>query len=306
MDLYKNFLKGNTVFVATDRMGRPNDFKKEKNTRTIKENCAFCNNNIDSLTDILYQNENVLILKNKYPAVLMEHSSHEVIIDSREHLLSFHETDIQKMVDVLYGIIAREKEIFKDEKVKSFHVFKNEGVGAGTSIEHSHAQIVALPIVSDKTNQINSKFNEYYEKNKACYFCTLKENDDIFTFYENDSFKAFCKNDDVLSNTVTILPKRHINKFSDLTDDEITDFAKIIKIVTYAIGEVIDNFSFNMVYYVSPKIDGKFNDNFHFFLEIIPRHGNFGGFEFSTGAFVNSAISSDFSKKLKDTINKHK
>lgn len=300
MDKITNYLTGQTVLFAPDRMKRPQDFiyrPIEKNQNY--DNCVFCAHNKHMLTDIIFEDEdcNCIIIKNKYPALTSENSSHEVVIDSKNHNLSFFENEEEHMAIVIRALIDREKCLYNNKNIKLVQIFKNNGHYAGASLEHSHLQIMALDYIPSKINTISKNMTKYTKEHNCCYICSLEEGKDIFTFYENDSFKAVTKLDTLMSYTIDILPKRHINVLSEMNDDEIIDFCRTIKKTINAIKNIIPNLNYNISFFGSPN-DKRINEDYHFFLQIVPRIYGFAGFEISTGDFVNSILPKDYRDKL--------
>lgn len=300
---YKNFLTENIVLVSPKRDKRPTNFKKVKHEKSKnRADCSFCIENRHTVTEPLYESDdkNCRIILNKYPFCIGDNQTNEVVIDSLDHFKMFHENEVLEMASVIKGIIVREKIHFENENVKCVAVFKNEGQDAGMSLEHSHSQIAVLDFVPPRIKNISDNFTKYKNENAKCYICSLKENVDKFTFYENDSFFACTRLDTVMQNTIDIIPKRHLNKLSDFTDCEILDYCKCLKEVTDKMLTLFDNPSFNVIYNSSPRLDDKFNDDFHFFVQIIPRFGQFAGFELLTNCFVTSSSPFELAKMLKN------
>ncbi len=304
MNRIKNYLTDEVVLLAPKRTDRPHDFKLRPIERFNDDSkCAFCEKNKELLAEILYESldKNCLIVANKYPAVA-NICSHEVIIDSKHHDVLFHENDLKVMESVIKGLIHREKIHFDNENIKCVQIFKNFGLYAGASLEHSHMQLIALDYIPFKLQVISSNMTKHFTQNNSCYICSLKEDVDIFTFYENNYFKACTKLDTLMSYTVDILPKRHINTLSQMTDEEITGFCDSLKKSITAISNIIPNLNYNIIFNSSP-IDDRINEHYHFYVQIIPRIYGFAGFEIATSNYINSIDPKEYSNKLKNPTN---
>lgn len=299
-DIYKNYLTNETVLIAPDRNNRPNDFIRVKqHNKTNAKNCPFCIENENEKLHILYENDKKTcrIIKNKYPFTKSGEMSHEVVIDSINHMDTFHKRPIEEMADVIYGIICREKVNYEKNDIKLVCIFKNEGIDAGTSLEHSHAQMISLSYIPDKFETIAKNMINFQKENKKCYICSLEDEKDVFVFCENESFRSVTKNE---SFAIDILPKRHIKTLSELSSKEILDFVSLLKTTISKLQKLFSECSFNILYYNSPKIDGDFIDEFHFYVQIVPRLNSFGGFELLTGDIASSYIAKDLAEKLKN------
>jgi len=103
------------------------------------------------------------VVQNKFPALNVEGNldrkgegifdkmngvgAHEVIIESPEHNLTLSTMPIKSVEDTLWAFHQRIKDLKNDKRIKYVLVFKNEGDAAGASLEHTHSQLIALPIV---------------------------------------------------------------------------------------------------------------------------------------------------------------
>lgn len=305
MNKIKNYLTQQVVLIAPDRLKRPNDYKGDISEDEKINNCPFCKNNRNELSQLLYksENESCIILKNKFPATETPNTSHEVIIDSNNHNIAFHDNSIEDMKSVFEGIKLREQELFLNENVKCIQIFKNYGDLSGASLHHSHMQLVSLDYIPKKLQIISDNMSKYKTEYNKCYICDLEESIDIFTVYENETFKIVVKADSLMCYTVDILPKRHISIFNDLTNAENTDLCKCIKVAINAINEIKKDFSYNFIFYTSPR-DNKINGDYHMFVQIVPRLYKYAGFEISTNDYINSVDAKKYGEILKDLINK--
>ncbi len=75
--------------------------------------------------------------------------AHEVIIETPDHdktLATMSEPEIER---VLWAFRERMLDLKQDHRFRYILVFKNHGAAAGATLEHSHSQLIALPIVPD-------------------------------------------------------------------------------------------------------------------------------------------------------------
>ncbi len=306
MDKIKNYLTDEYVLFAPKRMGRPNDFKFKPFTKVTDTNsCAFCAENKHLLETILYESgdKKCVIIKNKYPALTSKNSSHEVIIDSVEHNVAFCKNRLEDMFTVIDGIRHREKVHLDNEQIRVVQVFKNNGVYAGASMEHSHMQLMALDYTPKKIETISNNMTKHKVEEGECYHCSLIEGEEKFTVYQNETFDAIVKTDSLMAYTIDFVPKRHFSNICDLNDQEIVDFCKSLKTVYRAVSQVISSVNYNIVFYSSPKgEDGKTNEDFHFFVQFVPRLHGFAGFEIATNNYINSVVPSSYARRLKNRI----
>ena len=72
---------------------------------------------------------------------------HEVLIESPLHNTCPALQPAEEICLALKAFQTRGRELMQDNRIAQVYYFKNHGVHAGTSIEHPHSQLVALPMV---------------------------------------------------------------------------------------------------------------------------------------------------------------
>jgi UDPglucose--hexose-1-phosphate uridylyltransferase len=73
--------------------------------------------------------------------------AHEVIIETPEHKKEIAELSVDEIYMVLDMYCRRSIDLNNDHRLKYILIFKNQGVSAGATLEHSHTQLIALPMV---------------------------------------------------------------------------------------------------------------------------------------------------------------
>ena len=99
--------------------------------------------------------------------------AHEVVIDTPRHneqLPFFSDKQIQELF-----LMYRERylNLRVNSKFKYIIIFKNSGANAGTSIVHSHSQIIATPIIPLTLRNNISQARFYYDEVGRCIFCDM-------------------------------------------------------------------------------------------------------------------------------------
>ena len=72
-------------------------------------------------------------------------------------------------------------------------------------------------------------------------------------------------------------------------DNELYDLATVLKKILIKLKKI--NASYNFFLHYAPA-----GNDFHFHIEIIPRLAKWAGFEYSTGAIINSVMPEDAAK----------
>ena len=243
------------IISAPRRAKRP-DIAKGDETK-----CPFCPGN-ELIDPEVYriggenndQNWLTRVVNNKFPFA----SIHEVIIHSPDHHRNFEELPLMQSELILKTFRQR----FQAHRDKGqVYIFHNHGEAGGESLPHPHSQLVVIP--------------DFVKLEIAPVSFSKQEEDSQETEY----FQIFSPLASEWPDEVWILPKTQDVFFSEITDAEIKDLAKIL----YRLIQIFDlrhghEFPFN--FYISPHKG--------WYLRIVPRLKNLGGFEVGTGVSVNT------------------
>ncbi|MGA1796299.1 MAG: galactose-1-phosphate uridylyltransferase [bacterium] len=315
------------VIIASERARRPHEFiqKKQvdKETPDYMETCPFCPGNehlappeVFSLRDD--RNEwLVRCIPNKFPAVSAQgtliHQDegikrrlsgvglHEVIVETPHHSLATALMDEQQVIKILETYKCRYLEALGDKRIELVIIFKNHGQSAGTSLEHPHSQLIAIPVVPQHVRDRMEEAMRFYDDHRRCVFCEmLKEEIKLQerVILESADFVAFTPYAALSPFHTWILPKRHMSSFTQIDETEMRDFAGILRKVLKKIYVGLNDPDFN---YVIRSIPAPYGDTsfFHWYLSIVPRVSLAAGFELGSGMFINTSIPEENAEFLK-------
>ena len=316
-ELRKDPIIGRWVIIATERAKRPNDFKPEKEAIIGNGLCPFCEGN-EKLTppevdaDRPSSNDRdipgwlIRTVPNKYPALenvadlkkksqgifdMMEGvGQHEVIIESPSHEKQLADLSVEEIKRVVAVYKRRSITLGEDKRFKYVLIFKNYGLAAGASLEHSHTQLISLPIVPKRVIGELEGIQRYFKEKKKCVFCDSIEQErreQKRQICENDDFYAFCPFASRSPFEVCIIPKKHQHSFVAISESEIDSFSKILKDVLMRIKVLLNNPPYNFIIHTSP-LNGETNELFHWHVELMPKLTKIAGFEWGTGFYINS------------------
>ncbi len=215
---------------------------------------------------------------NKYYKFATAYGFHEVIVETRSKTKMLSDLSEEHVVKVLETYSQRIETLEKKKGVKYVTVFKNKGSEAGTSILHSHSQLIAY-------NQIPPLVKEKIEKStkKHCKYCEIieKEQNSERKILETENIASFTPYCSIEPYHAMIFPKRHVKRISELNEQEKKDIAKAIIKILGKLKKI--NASYNLILHYSPK-----KENLHLQIEIIPRLAIWAGFELGTGTYIIS------------------
>jgi len=316
-ELRKDPIVGRWVIIATQRAKRPSDFRPEKDTIVENESCPFCQGNekltppevdADRPTGTAKDTPGWLTrtVPNKYPALknlssLGKKSSgmfdtmkgvgqHEVIIESTSHDKQLADLSVEEIKRVIDACKRRSLILAKDERFKYVLIFKNYGLAAGASLEHSHTQLISLPVVPLRVSGELEGMKRYFDQKNKCIFCDMIEQEreeKKRQICENDEFYAFCPFASRSPFEICIVPKKHQHSFTDINENQVNSFARILKDILLRMKALLDNPSYNFIIHTSP-LNGNTNELCHWHVELMPKLTKIAGFEWGTGFYINS------------------
>jgi UDPglucose--hexose-1-phosphate uridylyltransferase len=96
-----------------------------------------------------------------------------------------------------------------------------------------------------------------------------------------------------------VLPRRHTESFGDITEEEITDLAKNLKLTLSKLYYGLDNPDYNFVIRSVP-VNEKGKEYYHWYITIMPRLVKTAGFEIGTGMSINTSLPEENAKFLRE------
>jgi len=329
-EIRQNFASGEWVVVAPERAMRPGDFARpERRTVTSRPEyvatCAFCPGNESQTPPQVLQLPRhgpwqVRVVPNKYPALhnnsprqvnsddvnlsLAGVGYHEVVVESRQHNLSPALQTAEQVTRTLTALQMRGRTMAQDRRIRQVVYVKNHGPAAGTSREHPHAQIIALPLLPPRTQAHNETAQRYFEEKGACPFCAMWQAELTAgerLVAESAHLVAFVPYAAPAAYHTWIVPKRHVASFCDALPAEVDDLGELLRDLLRRLYVGLDNPDFNYVIQSAP-VDGSHSPFLHWYLAITPRLVPWGGFELGTGMFINTALPEENARFLREVV----
>ncbi len=310
------------VIIATERAKRPTDFMKTSAPVSLpvyQPNCPFCPGN-ESMTPpetMAYRKGGaangpgwwVRAFLNKFSALAPEGSlsrqetegffrkmdgvgQHEVVVESPQHNLCIPLMADRQVEEILLAYRERYLALREDPRFKLIIIFKNHGSRAGTSLEHPHSQMVAMPIVPLTIRYRFEKAAGHFDDEGTCVYCDiLREGLRIRTrlILESDRFATFHPFASRAPFETWIVPKKHHASFGSISVDESKEFAWVLKRTLSQLYRGLNNPDYNYIIHSAPIKDEQ-EEYFHWHLQILPRLVTPAGFELGTGMFINTAL----------------
>ena len=327
-ELRKDPITGRWVIISTDRAKRTTDFSVEP--AAIRGGfCPFCPGHEDKTPPeiLAYRSDGsgpnsagwwVRVVPNKFPALGIEGEvsrqgeglfdkmsgigAHEVIIETPVHEQTLATLPEKRVEDVLWAFRDRMIDLQRDKRFRYVLIFKNHGAPAGASLEHSHSQLIALPIVPKRVREEVDGAKGYYAHKERCVYCDIirQERDSgIRVISENEDFLTVAPYAPRFPFETWVLPKEHKSAFENSQTHFYENLARALKNLLMRVDTVLEMPSYNLVFHTSPVKEAP-NDYYHWHLEMMPKLTRVAGFEWGTGFYINPTPPEEAAKFLRE------
>jgi UDPglucose--hexose-1-phosphate uridylyltransferase len=313
-ELRKDPILGRWVIIATERGRRPSDFKPEER-KASGGFCPLCEGNEDKTPPEVFafrdgtppdsEGWSLRVVPNKFPALRIEGDlnregegvydkmtgvgAHEIVVETPFHQETLVTLPRKAVENVLRAYRERIVDLRRDRRFQYVLVFKNHGAAAGASLEHSHSQIIALPIVPKRVREEIEGAKNYFNYKDRCVFCDiisqeLGQKKRIIS--ENKYFVAIAPFASNFPFEAWVLPKIHHPNFGFMNPFPLEEAAEILQDTLQRLDLVLNDPPFNYIIHNSPFPDVD-RDYYHWHFEILPKLTKMAGFEMGTGFFIN-------------------
>lgn len=338
-----------SVLVATARSMRPKKTEQpaERDTRPHVPTCPFCRGNehltppaIDVWPDA--SQWDIRIVENLYPVLGDDHrhrnlnlglqqtidgyGRHEVMIDHAVHGIAVHDMEVSHIAQVFHAYQRRMTQLYEsNEHLRYVLVFKNFGAAAGASLNHTHSQLIGMPVVPHNVQAEVSHSRSYYTKHHHCIFCALIDEALTFeaTIYDRASgaiqrqihvgqyviergqrFLALKPFASRYEWELHILPLTHQSDFLRASPEDLADLAWVLKRTMMRLNSVLGGVQYNYFLHSQPHTPDAEDcaPSYHWHLEICPRTTVPSGFELGSGLFVNTVSPEEAAEQLRAVV----
>lgn len=325
-ELRQNAITREWVIIAAERSRRPDEFRGKPvylETRpTYRPDCPFCLGNEDLTGPEVYRLCNdlgwrVRAVLNKYPALSADGERlrnnhnlfrsvsgvgfHEVIIEHPRHDLTTALLPIEDVANILRMYRQRYSSLRIEPRIAAILIFKNHGASAGTSLEHPHSQLAALPIVPYEMRLRTQEAIRYFDDTGECIVCRTLA-DELAAgeriIFESEHFVSFIPYAALSPFHTWIFPRQHYSSFEDITDAEILDLSLVLKTTLAKLYYGLGDPAYNYVIRSSPTAEQR-TEHFHWYLAIVPRLSLTAGFELGSGMYINTSLPEESAEFLR-------
>ena len=314
-ELRRDAVSGRWVIIATERGARPHNFYLSRGPRHTGF-CPFCEGNEDRTppevaavrpthTPPNTPGWKVRVVPNKYPALRMDvklaaggagtqqtlsgFGTHEVIIESPHHLVSPTEMTPEDLALVLQTYCERSRLHSEDERLAYVLIFKNVGDPAGATIEHTHSQLIAVPVMPKRVHEEMQRCTDSYRATGRCLFCDIVQQElrsGERVVADCGDFLVLCPFAARFPFEMWLLPKFHAPHLFELAPERVPQLAEALREALARLEVCLHDPPYNYVIHTAP-VTGEHRSHYHWHVELIPRVTEIAGFEWGTGFYIN-------------------
>jgi UDPglucose--hexose-1-phosphate uridylyltransferase len=248
---------------------------------------------------------NLRVVPNKYPALQVEGNldrqgeglfdrmngigAHEVFIETPDHAKTMSTLSEAEIERVLWAYRERMLDLKRDQRFRFILVFKNHGGAAGATLEHSHSQLIALPIVPDFVRQEIEGAKRHYEAKERCVFCDIIRQEASAgrrIIHENREMLALAPYAARFPFETWLIPRSHGARFEEAPRPQYEGLAQMLKWLLLRMDRALETPPYNLILHSAPLSDGV-TDFYHWHVELIPKLTRTAGFEWGSGFHIN-------------------
>ena len=241
----------------------------------------------------------VRVVPNLYPIVGGDNAgpgatgAHEVAVLSPAHSRSFAQLDDAQAIEVL--TVLRDRARYHLRAGHAFvQVVINHGAAAGASIEHPHAQLVALDFVPPAVEDAVHRFEV---AGRDLVVADLERAGDALRIADGGA-PSWCPYAASTPYEFRIALRTPGARFDDADDARVEAVAQTTRSTLARLAAVLGDVPYNVVVFTAPP--GAAPDAFHWFVEVQTRIAVVAGFEQGTGVLVNTIPPELAASRLRD------
>jgi UDPglucose--hexose-1-phosphate uridylyltransferase len=223
--------------------------------------------------------------------------AHEVIVLSPEHDATFGDLADDQAIDVLTMMRERAQAHAAAGRAHS-QLLINQGRAAGASIEHAHAQLLALefvpPAVTVAVDRFAAQPSDPVLADQADAAAREQE------VVAGGAVQAWCPTGAAAPFETRIAATDAGTRFEDATDGQVFGVALVLRDVLATLGRALDapgqRVPYNVVVHNGPARD---DVAYHWWIGIVARTAVVAGFEMGTAILVNTVDPRDAARALR-------
>lgn len=321
-------LREEWIIIAAHRQNRPwigeTIEKQADKTPEYVSDCYLCPRNLRVSGKINEDYKQIFVFDNDHPNASFDapenetpkakiyeskpaHGISRVVCYSPKHNLTLTELSLEEIVNLLKIWGEQYRELGSLDEIKHILIFENKGEAVGVSNPHPHCQIYANNFIFKTIENEARICRKHFAETGNILFQEIIEaeiEDGRRIIAENENAIAFLPYFARYAYEVYVAPKQTHQSIADLDENELKDFAEVLKKVLIKFDNLWEMPSpYVMVLHQAPT-DGEDYSSFHFHIEFHPplRKPNLlkylAGPEIGGGNFLSDTSPEEKAKEL--------
>lgn len=304
------------VVISTERSKRPHEYKKSVDGVKREAVCPLCEGQEKETPPEIFAYREygshpdtpgwwVRVVPNKFPAVRVDTDmafsqkgvynimnglgAHEVIVEAAEHVDNIDTQSDRQVEEVIRMWRDRSLDLRNDVRLKYIQIFKNYGPTAGASLQHTHSQLIAIPMIPVDIQEELEGAQKYAHVSGRCVFCDIvgqETTEKERVIIEGTHFICLAPFASRFPFEMWIIPKEHQPDFGMIREDQVADLAPVLRNSLHKLALAVGDPPYNLVIHTMPVNSGP-REHYHWHIEIMPRLTIMAGFELGTGFYIN-------------------
>jgi UDPglucose--hexose-1-phosphate uridylyltransferase len=307
-ELRTDDLAGTSVIVAPGRATRPMVYSapaSAPSSPTTLETCPFCPGH-EAMTppEVARVGRGepdttgwqVRVVPNLYPIVGGERlpGVHEVLVLSPAHDRQLDALSLDAATAAL-SLLRDRAAYHLGAGCVHAQPLLNHGRASGASIEHPHAQLVAIGFTPPLVDRALTRFATAGHDLVAAAIEAARRGPGLVR--DGDAV-TWCPPAGISPFFVRIALPSGPARFDRATDDDVRTLTEALQDALARLHRVLGDIAYNIVFNTAPRDDER---PFHCWIDIVCRLGVIGGFEMGTGIMVNPVMPETAAEMLRDS-----
>lgn len=235
----------------------------------------------------------------------------EVVLYSSDHNSTLALQPVEQIEKLVLVWTDRFEELSALDFVKYVFIFENRGEQIGVTLTHPHGQIYAYPFVPPIVQKELDRSKAHHDETGHCLLCDIRSQertDSRRVVIDGEHWTAYIPFFARWPYEIHIVPRRHLQALTDLTEEEQRALAHTLKSILTVYDKVFNAvMPYMMVMHPRPS-DGGSYEYYHFHIELYPalRTANklkyLAGSETGAGMFINDTLPEVKAAELRELL----
>lgn len=253
----------------------------------------------------------VRVIPNQFPAIRSDAAEpgsrglHEVIVECphfERRFTALDETQVRHVLEAYRVRLAAVREMLGEGYGL---VFKNSGPAAGATVEHVHSQLLATrhvpPHIRRRVANAERVHGEFGRDPHAIAIDELLADPPRLVFAE-PTWIAYCPSAGRFPLECRLVPRDRFTRPESTPETVLDDLAGVLLRLLRGLEASRSNVEYNLVLHTLPFEVPDDVPWFRWWIEVIPRLANFGGYELGGGTFINPIAPETAAETLRKAI----